>query len=990
VNSASVPFYTQTKLLDLYAHSTEPSRDQDMLDFILALLDTRPELRTYFFQTKPSPAWATILWEHGFFEAPPAPDLDERGAGWPRWLSQEYLISVAGQVPDVVVRHVQTLEGPAVYKARALEALCRIPPGSAAQAIPHVLEWLADPQVAPVIASQAFDLIMRFAEGKDASSALDVFEAITAPVRMVASVGSEPVPAEASSRFDNLWNVEEAWELALDRLAALDASRLMLILENRLRETLRLEWEGRDGRTASDWWWYGAFDDRRVGRHDPYRVRLLRAIGRVLGDWARAAPQTAEPVLARYLSSELVGLRKLGLDLLRQNPDAFPALVTEVLSDLGNLHDIRIQREHLLLLERGFGLLPPPDQASLFAAICQGPTVERLNQFATWAEMESDSARPAYVERQRKQWVLDRLWMIRRHLHGADAETLNRLVSELGEPTHSVTDSWSTQAYWIQEVSPVAASGLSQMSVDELIGFLANWQPPSQRKPGPEEISYTGLARALASAVLANPEKYGSLVSQIALLRPEYAFAILDRVRDPGNGPSMPWEQVLNLCEDLLAEDFVRQSMERFPDASWVGVRQWIVTVLEVGLNNPDRLLPPELLPRVRKILLILLDDPDPDLEADRPSKGWFGHNDPATVAINHVRPMAMAALLDYVTRLATWSLTADLEETAREPGPQRWEPEVRQALTRKLDRTSDPSRAVHSVFGRYLPRLYWLDVQWVESHIGDILPQTEAEDARWIFASAWDSFVNFNRYYPPMLGLLGSHYVTAIDYLSQGYATGSDSKPGQGLAAHITWEYLQASYDLNSAVGQDSLIVRFCRSVVPSVRAEVPFVLWRILEVNPGERAQHWPRARTIWEWRAREAAQAGNSAEFGEEMHAFSRLLNVLPLAAESISTLRPLLEGLLPYITVPDFPNQAWESVQEFLASEVDRDPQGVIQFYRLMHAQRSSAVTYYPEEAFKIVRTCAASTDSRSDALSLIDSLGRLGDHRFRDIYDKYSR
>lgn len=39
--------------------------------------------------------------------------------------------------------------------------------------------------------------------------------------------------------------------------------------------------------------------------------------------------------------------------------------------------------------------------------------------------------------------------------------------------------------------------------------------------------------------------------------------------------------------------------------------------------------------------------------ESDRPAEGWFGHKDPATVAINHVRSDALIALINYSAHLA-------------------------------------------------------------------------------------------------------------------------------------------------------------------------------------------------------------------------------------------------------------------------------------------------------------------------------------------------
>jgi hypothetical protein len=177
------------------------------------------------------------------------------------------------------------------------------------------------------------------------------------------------------------------------------------------------------------------------------------------------------------------------------------------------------------------------------------------------------------------------------------------------------------------------------MSPDELVAFLKKWQPAPDRQFGPERVSYRGLANTVASAVVDNLRKYADSLVSIALHHPEFAYALLDRFKEGEQAKTVPWDLIITFCEELLADDTVRQDMSRAFERSWVNVRQSIVWLLGVGLNNPERAIPSEYLSRVRDVLLVLIDDPDPDPASDRPPEGWAGHKDPATVAINHVRP---------------------------------------------------------------------------------------------------------------------------------------------------------------------------------------------------------------------------------------------------------------------------------------------------------------------------------------------------------------
>jgi hypothetical protein len=123
---------------------------------------------------------------------------------------------------------------------------------------------------------------------------------------------------------------------------------------------------------------------------------------------------------------------------------------------------------------------------------------------------------------------------------------------------------------------------------------------------------------------------------------------------------------------------------------------------------------------------------------------------------------------------------------------------------------------------------------------------------------------------------------------------------------------------------------------------------------------------------------------------MQWFARLPLVAP-ESESLASLWPLLEGILPYIPRTEYRDLIWESVEEYLSNEVEQDPSRAIQFYRLMYERaKGHTWAYYKhrEESRKIIQTAAACRESRNEALSLINLIARLGDDQYRDIYGNY--
>jgi len=528
------------------------------------------------------------------------------------------------------------------------------------------------------------------------------------------------------------------------------------------------------------------------------------------------------------------------------------------------------------------------------------------------------------------------------------------------------------------------------MSPEELVRYVQEWRPDPQQPFGPEQITCRGLANVVATVILAATQRYEDQLATVVLSRPEFAWALLARIKEEKPETSETWEFAIGLCEILLEDQTVRSDMTRTLDVSWIDVRQAIVRLIQLGLNNEQHRIPAHLLSRVRDLLLILLGDPDPDEAADRPPEGWSGHEDPATLATNRVRPSALLALIEYA-RLRARTTEETSQESHREgAGPGRLEPVVREALTRKLDWREDPSWAVHSVYGRYLHWLFWLDKQWVENHIDQIFPGGEEEDSARYFVAAWDSYVSFHRFWSPSLELLRPKYERAIDNLSKNRVTKTHvgMGPETGLAVHVAGEYLRSDYDLRSPVGPHNLIGLLYHKATPRARGGVSWFFWRAFQGGPNNRETYWPKVRAVWEWRAEEASAANHSTDFDSEMQWFAHLLPLIP-ESETMASLWPLLEALLPYITRSKYRTTAWDATERYLAAEVDHDPVRAIRFYHLMHEQRPQSEWYRAsDEARKIIETAAADRNACRDALSLIGLLAQRDNHEFRDVYERH--
>ncbi|MGH9966363.1 MAG: hypothetical protein ACREBG_00805 [Pyrinomonadaceae bacterium] len=979
-----IPFFTQTALLDRYIHTAPTKLSTDVLKIVIKSLKTNDDLGSYFFRSQPDPTWGPVLLQHGFFTEPPKPISSEQGQLLPRWEAQEFLKSVAKQIPEVVLEHIRSIQVHPVYLERAVGVLRESSPQMAIKAVPTILNWLQDPRVAMQISLECLELVKLLADEKQADPALRLLEALTAPYPSANAkdYGEYVLNGSAICSFPiDDYNLR-FFNQAVEALANLSAVRTVSILESQLCNALRLEGETeKDANYKSRSFWRSAIEDSGQDSFPEFKDVLLMGLRDALELWGRLEPAAVVQLIERYLDDDHEILRRMGFYLLQAYPDTFVRLTVRELLDRENLDNVGIHHEYFMLLQAGYQYLNYSQQRALLDLIIEGPPAETVERVAEWAQIDHKE-RDEYVRIYSETWVRDRLFMIENHLEGKIRSLLDDLVRKRGKPEHAAFTHWTSGGYFVSNVSPTTTAELSRKSPNELVSYLANWQPRQESLLGPERESHGALARDAAQVILSDLASYGDSILKIASMRPEYAGSFLSASSTDADPDSL-WDLRLTICERLLADNGIRTDMGRSLEGGWISFRHGVGGLLEKAVSNPEPQAPEQFWPRIRDLLFLLTEDPDPDQESDRPKEGWLGHHDPLTVAINHIRSQAVISLITYAGNKAS----RDKRIFQDNETPERMEHEVKDVLTRKVDPLLEPSLAVHSVFGRELNLLYWLDKRWTESQLEKIFPSRDDPTSIDFFVAAWDSYVIATRQiYLELFELLRPQYERAIENVSRGYVTKTHLNPVQRLADHLLVEYLNREYDILSPFGQESLIASFFNKTRPDARAQGAWAVAQQCNQHLDRLDTFWPRSRALWNWRVNVATASNYSNDFAGEMEGFSLLLNTA-WKLETIDSLWPLLEGLLPYVGRDQGWDRLWHNLQEYLAKEIDRDPIRTIKFYRLMHDKLRRPV-WYDKEATKIFETAAANPESRDQAVELIDKISRSGNYQFKAILDRH--
>jgi hypothetical protein len=578
---SEVTFDALAEVLQRYIYSGDPSADAVTLPIILETLRAEKGVRDYFFGSRPHPDWAPILWNEGFFNEFPSPQPFGDNHVSPLWVEQYYLISVAADLPDLFVTHLNFLRGESGYVEQAVRALRLLKSEQAEPAVPRLLHWLHDYDVGRTIASAVVDLIQWFVAEGHTEAALRLFGGLMAPhpAPHPQEIEGYVFAGEAVPLFSSSGGFAHRELSGLVRLIAEAAPKEVVeTLESHLLEAIRLEARTRKSSHEYVWesWNDPIAESKLMGRSE-YKHILLRTLRQTLCDWAGTDSDAVRPVIDGYLTqsrSALEGrfvLRRLAVHLLQKYAARYPELVRQELLDPESLNTLNPKDEFLMLMQKGHQFLTGEERESFIERISRGLPPEIKAQFGGQNERGGTTEQDKYLQYYEKKWIRDYLAALRACLSESQTRLLSELIEEVGEPNSPGTPRAPSPPPQARESSDVTRERLAAMSPDALVTFARGWQPETD-EDGMTVMSYRVLADMIAEEVLLNPTRYGEAVNRLALIHHQFAEALIIRLTNTDRYP-LSWEGRISLCESLLADETVRTDVSERPHGGWTGVR---------------------------------------------------------------------------------------------------------------------------------------------------------------------------------------------------------------------------------------------------------------------------------------------------------------------------------------------------------------------------------------------------------------------------------
>lgn len=958
-------FYQTAKLLDEIKNIQHPHEEQ--IHRVVQLI-TEEKYARYFFLNLENPVWVVPLHKNKIFSNPPNPIEIQKGSfQLPNWPAGEYLAKMADRYEEIaidVVRHTNT-ENWRVQEI-LIDAILKISPSNAAELVPLVDTWLNGP-FSGMLPVKLLLFANHLLENGEEKPALQLLTYIVKPILITAEAEKNTYGAPIRYRSDRYW-VNEYYVDQFNKLTQsvpidiVKAFEQLLIVAIDLVKQVRQE----DVENYVGYYWRLDIPSSMSGHSeaDPLDI-LIDGLRDGLAEVCKQSESQAKEFLSKYINSEHVIFKRIAMFILRTYGERYPELVNSVFMQHERLENAVFAKEYRGLLRDQFDTASDETRAVVISWILSGP--DDVDSRAKWwmsdREVNDEDRRNT-----QEYWRLRHLEIIRSYLPKDALQYLDHLVGIHGKPDIEERPSIVTTS-WGGAPSPLTKEEISKLGFDELKQFFISYSPEDLFL-NPRE----SLGRTFSQVVEENSNHYIEFSTFLmdSTIRFIYIYHFLSGMRESiRNKNGRINEQLLNLCYYVVTQTedpFTTTSSEHEPGLK--AAQMEVANLLESSVNTDDPYLSKELLDIIRKLLIILLHHPDPNPQAEKDSSfNAFTHS------LNCVRGMATHGIMHY----SLYRIRQIESETGTKLSAGTLEPEVQKALEEKLDLLVEPSLAVHSVFGAFLPQLHFLSRNWVEQNLVKIFPETEDQTDYW--KAAWDGYIFRANVFPDVFTLLIPQYQRGLRSL----AIASEDKntfggnPVERFAQHIMFAFIANLTDFSH---ENQLIDLFFHYAPDQLRAQGIAWLGDVLKNNtPPKEDQLWKKCEALWQARL-EFAETQDPKLNSLEISEYMRWLEYCPL---ELGDLFPVLEPTIKYL----HDGYDVKLLNEFAASYSEKYP---LEAVKILRKSIISAQDYWwkpkdkDEEKILRVAMVSGNADARQIAIDVINLRGEQGDFQWKPLLD----
>ncbi len=794
----------------------------------------------YFFEKLTNPKWLPMLTKRGFFRDPPPIDYRDTPEGtaiiFTPWPSSIYLNKMSVIEPEKVkniLNDISETNNPKVC-SDLLEIASNLPKNELSDLFDKIKSWISISEQSDYIVYNASLVIKKFLEYNE----MDAVISLTKTLLEVHSVGRESYkvgdqtytpPPDVKGRFDD-WHYGRFMREDFKNISKMYPKESLLVACSLLNDFVTISYP--DHVSGERQYIDYTYIERPAIEDNPQnRPWNSEGLCYFLVDAVR---DTADAIISvnPHLLKEIVFLLenkkwsvfiRLSMYLISQAESPDSDILAHFLLNEKLFDSTDVNHEYFLLLTKHFSLLDFEDQKIIYGWIDKGPERKDISP------------------EKKEYWQLKKLKQIENHLVSPWKEKLEELLSK-----HNPPDRLDFESYIIEyprSQSPFKAQQIVEMDTSEIKKLIINWKPDSINTF--VEESQHDFTYQIAESIRLKPDLFLSMWKDFKEVRSIYILTYVRTFNELlRGGYLLGWETIIEFLQWAVS-----QTEETDQNNDWRSIKSSAGSILETGIK--ERTIPYKLRSSVWNIINKLVQkshstDDHQNITQEDFDKDYYSY------AINTLSGYAIQVAIEY----GLW-----IKETEKSAGFDSIS-ELKNVLEEAL---KDPSAQVISIFGRYLPWLFFLDKNWLQLNITKIFPTGQLSQK--IYYAAWNSYLLWSSFQIDIFILLLDYYQKHVDSLPGNQSNSIVVSLEQKMAEHIVIMYLWKYVEL-----QDKLFVDFWVKASDSLRGYTIEFIGRVLRKDESGSREYIERLVQMWNYRVSVVESALDKTVFHEEISNFS----------------------------------------------------------------------------------------------------------------------
>lgn len=397
--------------------------------------------------------------------------------------------------------------------------------------------------------------------------------------------------------------------------------------------------------------------------------------------------------------------RKLEIFLYEKFPDLFKNEISKSLIDFFDVY--QVHHEYYHLLKNTFGKMDEAIQKKILDLI-------KITSQKIFDECKKEKDEE-YANVRRNAWILRKLEPIHDHLEGKDREQYEKLVQELGIPSHPDFDDYMEVSIGQSASEPEFFSG---KTIDEVFNIIKEHKPASHKMPYEDRT-----IASFGDYVRNNPLGCSKKSTEIDGLDLKIQYTFLSAIENSVNTKKeIDWNPVITLIENYVSSASLGASFTSMYDPMLESCR-----IIEKGLkeNQIDFSLKDRVWNLIQRF--IEFSNRTDVTETEYPNE----NTDSLTISINNMEGLSFHMLFRYVWWCHDHAKSKDV-----------FTDDVKKILGDYINKKlGSHTISRHSAIGLYIPTMLYFDPEWTD---GTVLSKIFSSKSNKI--AFWDSFVSFNQ----------------------------------------------------------------------------------------------------------------------------------------------------------------------------------------------------------------------------------------------------